>query len=136
MLKRGQHRNELTQFRYDVILHAGQEEPAGLVVERLDWESQRLTLPRLTQRLERDRPAHLMVCGLPNARVLDARYRWSGIVSVSAAPSAIPGFDPPAQASVAVLRVFGRAALGVSFDVGLTDGSADFAVGSTWRFVF
>jgi hypothetical protein len=71
------------------------------------------------------------------ARVLDRNYRWSGIVSVSGAPSAIAGFDPPAQVSLALLRLLGRgAALGVSFDVGLTDGAADFAVGSTWRFVF
>lgn len=71
------------------------------------------------------------------ARVLDQGYKWSGIVSISGAPSAIPGFDPPAQVSLAVLRVFGRgAALGLSFDAGLTDGSADFAVGTTWRFVF
>jgi len=71
------------------------------------------------------------------ARVLDRAYRWSGIVSVSGAPSVIPGLDPPAQISVAVLRVFGTgAAVGVSFDIGLTGGASDFAVGSTWRFAF
>jgi len=71
------------------------------------------------------------------ARVLDRRYRWSGILSVSGAPSVIPGLDPPAQVSVAVLRVFGRgAALGFSVDVGLTGGSSEFALGSTWRLAF
>lgn len=71
------------------------------------------------------------------ARVLDRSYRWSGIVSVSGAPSVIPGLDPPAQMSIAVLRVFGpRAALGFSFDIGLTGGASEFALGSTWRFAF
>jgi hypothetical protein len=71
------------------------------------------------------------------ARVLDRSYRWSGIVSVSGAPSAIPGFDPASQVSFAVLRLLGTgAAVGFSFDIGLTGGSSDFAVGSTWRFVF
>jgi hypothetical protein len=70
-------------------------------------------------------------------RVLDRGYRWSGIVSVSAARSVIPDLDPPAQVSVAVLRVFGPgAAIGFSVDVGLTGGSSEFAVGSTWRFAF
>jgi hypothetical protein len=69
-------------------------------------------------------------------RVLDRGYRWSGIVSVSGAPSPIPGFEPAAQLSLAVLRVFGRGALGVSADIGLSDSAAKFAVGTTWRAVF
>jgi len=70
-------------------------------------------------------------------RVLDRRYRWSAIVSASGAPSVIPGGTPPAQVSVALLRGFGaRGALGVSFDVGLTDGAADLGVGTTFRFAF
>lgn len=71
------------------------------------------------------------------ARVLDRQYRWSGIVSISAAPSAIPTLGAPAQLSAALLRVVGRrAALGVSVDVGLTDQAADLAVGALWRIVF
>ena len=71
------------------------------------------------------------------ARVLDQRSRWSAIVAVSGAPSAIAGVDPAAQLSFAALRVVGRrGALGISVDVGLTDSAADVAVGSTWRFVF
>jgi hypothetical protein len=71
------------------------------------------------------------------ARVLDGRYKWSGIVALSGAPSPIPGLDPSVQLSLALLRVLRPgAALGVSFDIGLTDAAADFAVGSTWRFAF
>ena len=70
------------------------------------------------------------------ARVLDRAYRWSAIASVSGAPSPVPGFDPAAQMSLAVLRVIGRGALGVSVDIGLTDSAANLAVGSTWRIVF
>lgn len=71
------------------------------------------------------------------ARVLDRQYRWSGILSVSAAPSAIPDLGAPAQVSAALLRAVGRrGAVGVSVDVGLTDNAADLAVGSLWRFTF
>jgi hypothetical protein len=70
-------------------------------------------------------------------RVLDGRSRWSGIVSVSGASSATEGFAGPVQLSVAMLRVLSAAAaFGVSVDVGLTDGAADFAVGTTWRVGF
>ena len=71
------------------------------------------------------------------ARVLDPAARWSGIVSVSGSPSVIPGAEPTAQVSAAVLRLLGRgASIGLSFDVGLTDGAADFGIGTTWRVAF
>lgn len=70
-------------------------------------------------------------------RVLDRRYRWSAIVSASGSPSVIAGGTPPAQVSVALLRGFGaRGALGLSLDLGLTDGAADLGVGTTFRFGF
>jgi len=70
-------------------------------------------------------------------RVLDSRYRWSAIVSASGSPAVIPGLDPSAQWSVALLRVLGpRASFGVSLDLGLTDSAADFALGGTWRVAF
>ena len=81
----------------------------------------------------RDAPAFYVGYG----RVLDRNYRWSGIVSVSGSRAVTSGVDPPAQVSVALLRILGSgAAFGLSLDVGLMDGASDIAIGSTWRFAF
>lgn len=71
------------------------------------------------------------------ARVLDRDYRWSGLLSVGGGPSVIPGAGAPMQVSAALLRLLGtKGALGLSLDVGVTNGSADIGIASTWRLVF
>lgn len=71
------------------------------------------------------------------ARVLDRGYRWSGLVSVGGGPSVIAGIRAPVQVSAALLRLLGaKGAFGISLDVGVTSGAADYAVASTWRFTF
>ncbi|MEO6191376.1 MAG: amino acid adenylation domain-containing protein [Thermoanaerobaculia bacterium] len=66
LLKRGRHANELTRFRYDVILHVGGEdtEAGGDEPRSRAWES----LSGLERLLE-ERPAALAVSGIPNARL-------------------------------------------------------------------
>jgi amino acid adenylation domain-containing protein len=67
-LKRGQARNELTCFRYDVVLHVG--EPAvEAECEWLDWDQESLSLSLLKERLSRIRPEALGITGIPNARL-------------------------------------------------------------------
>src|SRR5262249_34678331 len=67
-LKRGRVSNELTCFRYDVVLHAGR--PAAEVeCEWLDWEQEPLSLSVLKDRLSRVRPETLGITGIPNARL-------------------------------------------------------------------
>lgn len=73
LLKRGKSQNELTQFRYDVVLRVGeavhtQVEPAQLKEPKLD--GQEMTLSALRQWLEAAKPPVLNVCGIPNSRVL------------------------------------------------------------------
>ncbi len=63
-IKRGEHHNELTRYRYDVVLTPG---PGGAdeVAEELDWAGTAALADRLARR-----PALLRVTGVPNARLL------------------------------------------------------------------
>jgi amino acid adenylation domain-containing protein len=67
-LKRGRVHNELTSFRYDVVLHVGRPLPL-LQCPWMDWNAENLSLERLREILNRDRPEVLGVAGIPNARV-------------------------------------------------------------------
>ncbi|WP_408890052.1 amino acid adenylation domain-containing protein [Myxococcus faecalis] len=73
--KRGQHHNELTCFRYDVVLHVGDaaeavDPYAGTV---LDWKRDGLSMAKLRRRLETERPEQLAVTRIPNARLTEVR---------------------------------------------------------------
>ncbi|HEX8282854.1 MAG TPA: amino acid adenylation domain-containing protein [Pyrinomonadaceae bacterium] len=67
-LKRGGYLNELSRFRYDVILKVGGEAPARAKAARLDWEREGLSLASLRAMLDETRPASLRLTGVPNAR--------------------------------------------------------------------
>src|SRR5581483_11275220 len=65
-LKRGRAHNELTRFRYDVVLH---KERAITTVHpplELDWQKQQGTLPALHTILQEQRPAALHITQIPN----------------------------------------------------------------------
>ncbi|SCE78278.1 non-ribosomal peptide synthetase [Micromonospora mirobrigensis] len=78
--KRGHHRNELTLFRYQVVLHVGEPLPTDdpPVTRTEDWTAAGLTLPALRETLERERPDRLRLREVPNARVAGAVHglRW------------------------------------------------------------
>jgi amino acid adenylation domain-containing protein len=67
-LKRGQARNELTSFRYDVVLHVGRPAPL-LECSWIHWRDKDLSPERLRELLNRTRPQVLGVAGIPNSRV-------------------------------------------------------------------
>ncbi|HZF12188.1 MAG TPA: amino acid adenylation domain-containing protein, partial [Thermoanaerobaculia bacterium] len=71
--KRGRWHNELTRFRYDVVLHVGGDpgEPDDALgtAEWLDWREERLALPEIARRLAEERPKSLALAGIPNARL-------------------------------------------------------------------
>lgn len=67
-LKRGRARNELTCFRYDVVLHVSGA-PEEMECEWLDWNRGSLSLSALRQRFGRMLPEVLGVAGVPNARL-------------------------------------------------------------------
>nr|AXN93627.1 PuwA [Symplocastrum muelleri NIVA-CYA 644] len=68
-LKRGQYHNELTQFRYDVILHVGTEVSPTVIPQWLDWQQNELTLPEVRQLLRETQPEILAIKHIPNARL-------------------------------------------------------------------
>jgi amino acid adenylation domain-containing protein len=109
-IKRGHHRNELTDFRYDVILY---KEGAAVTSARdaaeLAWHDERSSLASIYEQLERDRPAMLRVSGIANARVaaeVHAAHRlWTertfDVSALAPAARARPGVDPEAVHALA-----------------------------------
>lgn len=74
--KRGFADNELTRFRYDVLLHVGDDEAAAEedVADAAwrQWEREELSVARVRELLEETRPELLGVARVPNERVLAA----------------------------------------------------------------
>ena len=77
-LKGGRARNELTKFRYDVVMRVGGERPERPDVRWVDWRGDGLTLDALRRRLAEEAPAALGVASVPNGRLQsEARaLRW------------------------------------------------------------
>ncbi|MEH1970760.1 amino acid adenylation domain-containing protein [Nostoc sp.] len=69
-VKRGQHHNELTKFRYDVILHIGTNTSNTVDIPWLDWQQQELTLSSIRHLLLATQPQILRIKNVPNARVI------------------------------------------------------------------
>jgi amino acid adenylation domain-containing protein len=69
--KRGRADNELTRFRYQVVLHVGPA-PAACDAVWLDWRRDGLSFQDLRRRLADERPAALGVLRVPNARLAGA----------------------------------------------------------------
>jgi amino acid adenylation domain-containing protein/non-ribosomal peptide synthase protein (TIGR01720 family) len=67
--KRGRHRNELTRFRYDVILHVGTEGLRVVEPQWLDWRQEALTLADIYRLLAEAQPEIIGLRNVPNARV-------------------------------------------------------------------
>ncbi|HLL46090.1 MAG TPA: amino acid adenylation domain-containing protein, partial [Longimicrobiaceae bacterium] len=69
-LKHGRHANEMTRFRYDVLLRvdAGAPPPPA---ERVRWDEEP-ALEAVARRLEREAPEALVVAQVPDARVAGA----------------------------------------------------------------
>ncbi len=68
--KLGRYENELTKFRYDAILHIEHDVNSVANCDWLDWRSQQLTLTKLRQLLESNKPELLGIKQVPNARIV------------------------------------------------------------------
>jgi amino acid adenylation domain-containing protein len=72
-LNRGRDRNELTQFRYNAILHIGSETVNNTKdYSVLDWSEDNLTVSAVHQLLIENQPDILAITNVPNARVMAA----------------------------------------------------------------
>ena len=67
--RRGRGRNEMSKFRYQVVLHVGAPDATETPREWLDWEADGLSLEALRTLLAGRAPRALGVAGVPNARV-------------------------------------------------------------------
>jgi amino acid adenylation domain-containing protein len=74
MLKPGRHRNELTRYRYDAVIHAAGSAPAPSVASAPStsahaWETAYADAGALREILERETTDVVAITGIPNARV-------------------------------------------------------------------
>ncbi|HVS37748.1 MAG TPA: amino acid adenylation domain-containing protein, partial [Gemmataceae bacterium] len=68
-LARATYWNELTCFRYDVVLHIGVAAPTQRDAKWVDWQATNLSLPAIREYLSQAQPEVLALRGVPNARV-------------------------------------------------------------------
>ena len=69
LLERGKNRNELTKFRYDVIIHIGNETNPVQEVDWLDWDKNQLSVAEVRNILIEKEPDVLGITWVPNVRV-------------------------------------------------------------------
>ena len=72
----GRSHNEVTQFRYNVLLHVADESTdaagAAIPVSSLDWAEDRLSLEQVRSRLTLEQPRAIAIRQVPNARLTSA----------------------------------------------------------------
>jgi amino acid adenylation domain-containing protein len=71
-LMRGSDRNELTQFRYNVILHIRNESLTEINSTTLNWSNDNLNLANVRQLLRENQPEIITITQVSNARVTPA----------------------------------------------------------------
>lgn len=97
-LKRGSSRNELTCFRYDVVLTLDGLAPVDMPVTEIDWRQANDALSNWQQFLLDEQPAVCQIMGIPNARLADEVWLMNLI------------FDPDASVTVGELKQKGAEA--------------------------
>jgi amino acid adenylation domain-containing protein len=126
-LKRGAAENELTQFRYDVLLRVAAPGQASFKPQWRNWQDDKFTRDRLAAILSTEMPETFAVEKIPNRRV-HAATRKNQILSESKdmqLGEALRGFDSTAQVvDPEDLRVLGA---GLGYLVELTWSSEGFA---------
>ncbi|MER7187351.1 amino acid adenylation domain-containing protein, partial [Streptomyces hyaluromycini] len=118
-VKRGVHHNELTRYRYDVVLRPGTDLPA-VAAQNLRWSALGTPEALDTYLASEDRPARLRVTGIPNARLAPDLAALGALDDSSRTGSA--GVDPETLHETAARHGY-RAALTWTADA--EDGSLD-----------
>ncbi len=70
LLERGRHHNELTKFRYDVMIHVGPHVRKSAPAKLLKWRENNLTIESVKKVLEDSESEDIVITEVPNARVL------------------------------------------------------------------
>jgi amino acid adenylation domain-containing protein len=68
-LKRGRVKNELTQYRYDVVLHTGQPNAGRVTCQTLDWHRAVRSMSEFNATMDNGRWPAVRVRGIPNGRL-------------------------------------------------------------------
>jgi 2-polyprenyl-3-methyl-5-hydroxy-6-metoxy-1,4-benzoquinol methylase/acyl carrier protein len=68
-LKRGRHKNELTKFRYDVVLHVGDRQTPKADARTLRWDTNLSTIEDLRHLLHTSKPELLTIKDVANIRL-------------------------------------------------------------------
>ncbi|HEX4147968.1 MAG TPA: thioesterase domain-containing protein, partial [Pirellulales bacterium] len=82
-LKRAANQNELTSFRYEVVLQAGRQESESEATPERWPASDSSSIDRLRTRLLSEQPERLAISGVPNARVLAGVQAWELVCDAS-----------------------------------------------------
>ena len=69
-LKRGRGHNEMTRFRYDALLHVGEQVEIIADYPRLDWQQDNLSMEDLLAYLKQEKPSVFRLEHVPNARLI------------------------------------------------------------------
>jgi len=69
-LRRGEYRNELNNFRYDVILSINSQVNPIIKPICFNWQQTNLSIPSIREYLSKNSPEALFVTSIPNARVI------------------------------------------------------------------
>ncbi|MEM9924049.1 MAG: amino acid adenylation domain-containing protein [Cyanobacteria bacterium P01_D01_bin.50] len=69
-LRQGRYHNEMSEFRYDAILHVGQEIIPSAEPQWLNWEQEGLSISSIVETLENQQPEILGIRDVPNARLV------------------------------------------------------------------
>ena len=104
-LKRGQHRSELTDFRYDAVLHLDQASLPPAEIDWAAWHPDHYSLMQLQQHLANKQPQTngWGLRNIPNSRISASQYQWEQLeaaneqLGLSALCNATPhdlGLDP------------------------------------------
>ena len=81
-LRRGRAQNEMTRYRYDVVLHTGERLQPRVVYEPLRWQTENGFLARVETALQERRWHALQLCSVPNLR-LARDFAASELISAS-----------------------------------------------------
>ncbi len=98
-LKRGRYYNEITKFRYDVILHIEKEVAATPEVQWLDWQKNEITLSQVRDLLIEKKPEFFVIKNIRNPRLsqeiklLDLLRSETGVTTVGDLKEALQEID-------------------------------------------
>jgi aryl carrier-like protein len=119
LVKRGSHVNELTKFRYDVVLHVGGAPPVLDGATSWSWDES-LGVDAVAKRLRAERPEAVHLAGVPNGR-LEHDLRTRALVSTldPSTPAATLLAQASAETEAPDPEALARAAEGAGYRVEL-----------------